>query len=156
MPKSHLSVVPSVDEDRPQRIDVNGPDDYLAAVARMVFQSGMQRKTITDRWEGIVEAFDGFALKTVAAYNEADIDRLCEDRRIIRNRRKVEAIVRNANRIQKIESEQGFANWLAGHPDQASRNDAICGEFAFIGPAGVNEFCWIIGAPISDDGDLDL
>ncbi len=154
MSKSHLSVVPPADEDRPQRIPVSGPDDYLAAVARMVFQSGMQRKTITDRWEGIVEAFDGFAIETVAAYSEADIDRLCQDGRVIRNRRKVEAIVRNANRIQKIESEVGFTNWLAGHPDQASRHDAICDEFAFIGPVGVSEFCWIIGASDADDSDL--
>ncbi len=134
----------------PEQINVNGLDDYLAVIARIVFQSGMGRPVVNAKWDDIVEAFGGFDINEVADFNPADVDRLCQDSRVIRNRRKIEAIVSNANRILDLESDHGFGAWLKSHPDEPSRNKAIQKEFAFLGPTGVHEFCWIVGEPTAE------
>jgi DNA-3-methyladenine glycosylase I len=46
--------------------------------------------------EGIRQAFAGFDPDTVAAFGSSEVEELLQDARVIRNRRKVEAIVANA------------------------------------------------------------
>ena len=60
------------------------------------FQAGLSWITILRRRPGFREAFDGFAIDTVAAYGDDDIERLMADERIIRNRAKVLAAIGNA------------------------------------------------------------
>jgi DNA-3-methyladenine glycosylase I len=60
------------------------------------FQAGLSWITILRRRPGFREAFDGFDVDTVAAYTEADVERLMLDERIIRNRAKVLATIGNA------------------------------------------------------------
>jgi DNA-3-methyladenine glycosylase I len=60
------------------------------------FQAGLSWITILRRRPGFREAFDGFEIGTVAAYDEDDIERLLADERIIRNRAKVLAAIGNA------------------------------------------------------------
>ncbi|HEY7018835.1 MAG TPA: DNA-3-methyladenine glycosylase I [Gaiellaceae bacterium] len=59
-------------------------------------QSGLSWALILRKREGIREAFAGFDPETVAAFGTAELEELLEDTRVIRNRRKLEAIVRNA------------------------------------------------------------
>jgi DNA-3-methyladenine glycosylase I len=60
------------------------------------FQAGLSWITILRRRPGFREAFDGFDLDAVAAYDDADVERLMLDERIIRNRAKVLATIGNA------------------------------------------------------------
>ena len=60
------------------------------------FQAGLSWITILRRRPGFREAFDGFEIETVAAYDENDVERLMVDERIIRNRSKVLAAIGNA------------------------------------------------------------
>ena len=60
------------------------------------FQAGLSWITILRRREGFRDAFDGFELETVAAYDDDDVERLMADERIIRNRAKVLAAIGNA------------------------------------------------------------
>jgi DNA-3-methyladenine glycosylase I len=50
------------------------------------FQAGLAWITILRKREGMRDAFDGFDPEKVAAYGEADIERLLGDARIIRSR----------------------------------------------------------------------
>jgi DNA-3-methyladenine glycosylase I len=59
-------------------------------------QSGLSWALILRKRDGIRDAFAGFDPDVVAAYGEAELERLLEDARVIRNRRKLEAIVGNA------------------------------------------------------------
>ena len=47
-------------------------------------------------WDGFVRSFDGFSLAKVASYGPDDLERLFEDRSIVRNRRNIVATVENA------------------------------------------------------------
>ena len=59
--------------------------------------------------------FDGFDYDKVAAYGEADIQRILNAEGMIRSRRKVEAIIANAKCFQLIRTEFGsFCNYLWG------------------------------------------
>jgi DNA-3-methyladenine glycosylase I len=60
------------------------------------FQSGLAWITVLRKREAFRRAFAGFDPAVVAAYDEADVDRLLADPGIIRNRRKIEAAVTNA------------------------------------------------------------
>src|SRR5881394_1499967 len=59
-------------------------------------QSGLSWALILRKRDGIREAFADFHPETVAAFGSGEIEALLADARVIRNRRKLEAIVRNA------------------------------------------------------------
>lgn len=60
------------------------------------FQSGLSWLIILRKRPAFREAFAGFDLPTVAAFDEADVERLLGDAGIVRNRSKIEATVSNA------------------------------------------------------------
>lgn len=70
-------------------------------------QSGLSWKTILDKRENFRKAFANFDPEKVAAYTDADIEILLSDAGIIRNRRKIEAIVNNARRFLEVQREFG-------------------------------------------------
>ncbi len=85
-------------------------------LALEINQAGLSWLTILKKKDRFHEAFDGFDLDRVAAYDEADQARLLADPGIIRNRLKVQAVVENARRLQRIRDEYGsFAAWLDQH-----------------------------------------
>src|SRR3954454_22172150 len=81
--------------------------DYLDVLSKSVFQTGMSWCVIEAKWPGTQEAFDGFDPGTVASYSPRDADRLAEDKRIVRNRRKTEATIHNAQAILDLEEKHG-------------------------------------------------
>ena len=60
------------------------------------FQSGLSWLTILRKRENFRAAFGGFDLETVAGFGPADVTRLLGDAGIVRNRAKIEAVIRNA------------------------------------------------------------
>jgi len=60
------------------------------------FQSGLSWLTILRKRENFRAAFAGFAPAAVAGFGPADVTRLLADAGIIRNRAKIEAVIRNA------------------------------------------------------------
>lgn len=128
-----------------ERMEVTGLADHLAAMTKMVFQSGMGAAVVKAKWEGLTAAFHSFDCETVAALSLDDVDRLCQDSRIIRNRRKIEATVHNAEKLLELEAGGGFEAWLTGHPSPADREKALRREFKFLGPTGIEAFLWMVG-----------
>ena len=59
-------------------------------------QSGLSWALILRKREGIRDAFAGFDPDVVAGFGPPELERLLQDARVIRNRRKLEAIVQNA------------------------------------------------------------
>jgi DNA-3-methyladenine glycosylase I len=130
----------------PPPTDLSG---YLDALARVMFQTGISWRVVEAKWPGIREAFDGFDPEKVAAMGEADVDRLMGDSRVIRNRRKLEAVVSNARRMLEVDAEYGgFARYLDSLGDfEAARKD-LRKRFAFVGDAGAWFFLWSVGRPV--------
>ncbi len=60
------------------------------------FQSGLSWLTILRKRDAFREAFAGFDPDAVAAFGDADVERLLGDAGIVRNRAKIEATIANA------------------------------------------------------------
>jgi 3-methyladenine DNA glycosylase Tag len=70
--------------------------EYFGLLARAVFSAGLGPKVVESRWKDIGEAFHGFDPVKVKQMDEADVTRLLGDKAVIRNRRKIEAVISNA------------------------------------------------------------
>jgi DNA-3-methyladenine glycosylase I len=87
------------------------------------FQAGLSWLTILRKRDNFRNAFAGFDFRKVAAFTEADIDRLMTDAGIVRHRGKIESTVNNANRAVELVREAGSlaAFVWSFEPNQASR-----------------------------------
>ena len=93
---------------------VHGESAYLERLTLEAFQSGLSWSTILNKREAFREVFAGFDAETVAAYDEADVARLMEDARIVRNRRKIEAAVTNAAATVALRAAGGLEELVLG------------------------------------------
>jgi len=133
----------------PQQITPAGPADYLEVMTRAVFQSGISWQVVEAKWPGFREAFDGFDPETIAAYTGDDVERLAGDQRIIRNRRKIEATLTNAETLLELErGPGGFAGWLRSHAGFEATVAALRAEFRFLGETGAYYFLYVVGEPV--------
>lgn len=71
------------------------------------FQSGLSWRTILHRRPAFREVFKEFELSAVAQFTDGDVDRLMQDCRIIRNRRKILSAINNAQRALELQDETG-------------------------------------------------
>lgn len=77
------------------------------------FQAGLSWITILRKRENFREAFDSFDAQKIAAYDAAKIDTLMLNSGIIRNRKKIEATVNNAQKFLEIQQKEGsFSDYL--------------------------------------------
>ena len=97
---------------RPVRDDV-GIYERLCLEA---FQSGLSWLTILRKREGFRKAFDGFQPDKVAAYGQADVDRLMGDTAIVRNRAKIEATIDNARAALELPGGLAELCWRYADP----------------------------------------
>ena len=71
-------------------------------------QAGLSWITILRKRDGYRAAFDGFDAERMAAYTDADRDRLLADSAIVRNRAKVDAFIGNARAFLEIDDFTGL------------------------------------------------
>ena len=77
------------------------------------FQAGLSWECILNKQDAFREAFDGFDLEKICAYNEEKLEALRNNPGIIRNRLKIQAAVTNAKIFRDIQRECGnFADYL--------------------------------------------
>ncbi len=130
----------------PTQIEPTGLADYLDVITRAVFQSGMSWRVVTAKWDGFRSAFAGFDPATVADFTDDDVERLVADTGIIRNRRKIEATITNAQAMLALDEEPGgFVGWLRSHGDFDATVAALRGEFRYLGDMGAYYFLYVVG-----------
>src|SRR5580692_9897308 len=71
------------------------------------FQAGLSWLTILRKREAFRAAFDGFQFERVAAFGDADVQRLLQDAGIVRHRGKIEAVISNAGRATELVAAEG-------------------------------------------------
>jgi DNA-3-methyladenine glycosylase I len=117
-------------------------------LALEIFQAGLSWLIVLKKRSSIFLAFDGFDPKIVAEYGPKDVERLLADSGIIRNRRKIDAIIENARRILSLQSQHGsFAHWIkSNHPKEKEDWIKLFKKtFVFMGGEVVGEFLMSIG-----------
>lgn len=86
---------------------VHGDSAIFERLSLEGFQAGLSWLTILRRRAHFREAFAGFDVGRVAAFDESDVERLATDPRLIRHRGKVEAVVGNARVLRRWQEEEG-------------------------------------------------
>ncbi len=134
-------------DTRPE--DLSG---YLERMSKVVFQSGMNWKVVESKWPGIKEAFGGFDPHRISRLTADDIDRLAADPRLIRNRKKIEAIGDNAAMLLELDKAPGgFAGYLASLGGFDAQRAAMTEHFRFLGETSAPMFLAMVGEPIPQD-----
>jgi 3-methyladenine DNA glycosylase Tag len=134
----------------PEQITPRGLGDYLEIMTKAAFQSGISWKVIEAKWDGFREAFSGFDPDTIADFAEEDVERLVQDTRIVRNRRKIEATIHNAETMLRLDGEMGFVEWLRSFDGYDDLVKAIRKEFKFMGPSGIYFWLYVVGEEVPD------
>ncbi|MEU6663298.1 DNA-3-methyladenine glycosylase I [Streptomyces sp. NPDC046821] len=100
---------------------VHGDDALFERICLEAFQSGLSWITILRRREGFRAAFSGFKISDVAAFTDADRERLLADEGIIRNRAKIDATLANARVLADWPEGELDALIWSHAPDPATR-----------------------------------
>jgi DNA-3-methyladenine glycosylase I len=133
----------------PVQIEPKSLDDYLEVLSRAVFQSGISWRVVENKWPGIKAAFHDFKISEVAAFDEHDLEQLTKDTRVIRNYRKLAAVVNNARMMLEKEQEYGsFQKYLRAHGDFDATLNAFRKDFRFMGPTGCYYFLYVVGEQV--------
>ena len=141
-------------KEGPPRIEAESLSDYLEVMSQTVFWVGISWRVVESKWPGIREVFQGFDPVAVANLSPDDIDRLTSDRRVIRHRGKLDAIVHNAGRMLELDERYGsFHSYLRSH-DETSRAAAdVRDHFKYLGQMSAHQFLYSVSV-INDDGTL--
>jgi DNA-3-methyladenine glycosylase I len=91
---------------------VVGEAAHLERLTLEAFQSGLSWLTILTKREAFREVFDGFDAEVIAGFDEADVERLMGDARIVRNRLKIRATITNAQATVAIRDSGGLPEFI--------------------------------------------
>lgn len=117
------------------------------------FQAGLSWELVLRKREGFRHAFAGFDPEQVADFREDDIARLLTSPEIIRNDRKIRAVITNARATLALRQQGGLVNLIWSHqpaqtpcprtlaevPTRSPESEALTRElkaagFRFVGP----------------------
>lgn len=88
-------------------------DELFGRLILEINQAGLSWSLMLKKEENFKKAFDDFSIHKVAKYGPEKIEELMNDAGIVRNRRKIEAVIYNANQIVAIQEKYGsFKLWL--------------------------------------------
>jgi Methyladenine glycosylase len=133
----------------PPRVKPRSLADYLDALSKPVFQGGISWKVVDAKWPSIREAFHGFDPQWVAGLSTRQIDRLASDPKVIRNRRKIEGTVANAQTMLELDAaHRGFRRYLRSFPGYDALSADLRRRFRFLGDHGAYAFLWTVSEPV--------
>ena len=104
---------------------LRGDDALFERLCLEAFQSGLSWITILRKRENFRAAFAGFEIERVAAFGDADRERLLADAGIVRNRAKIDATIANARAAAALDVDLSELLWsFAPEPRPRPRTPA--------------------------------
>jgi DNA-3-methyladenine glycosylase I len=127
---------------------IHNDDELFCRLVMEINQAGLSWETILKKEATFRKAYDDFNIARVAAYQQADRERLMQDAGIIRNRLKINAAIENAQSILELRKQYGsFEQWLdLNHPKTREEWVQLFKKtFRFTGGEIVHEFLMSTG-----------
>ena len=123
------------------------------------FQAGLSWECILNKRENFRKAFDDFQAEKIAAYTAEKCSALAADKGIVRNRRKIQASVRNAAIFLAISAE--FGSFYETGKATSPLSDAISTDLQkrgmkFVGSTIIYAYLQAVGILYSHDAGCDL
>jgi 3-methyladenine DNA glycosylase Tag len=92
-------------------------DRYLSEISKRVFQSGFYWRVIENKWEGFEKVFFKFNVSRINCISPDEYESILCDERIVRNKKKIESVIFNAELFEQLKNEFGsFAKFLISWP----------------------------------------
>jgi len=91
-------------------IALNDDKKWFEFLVLDTFQAGLSWRTILHKREGFRKCFYKFDVQKVAQIESLELEKLCQNKEIIRNRLKIKATISNAKAFIKIQQEFGSFN----------------------------------------------
>jgi DNA-3-methyladenine glycosylase I len=148
-------------------VPVHSDRKHLEVLVLSGAQAGLNWSLVLKKREGYRRAFDNFDPEKVARYSEKHTQTLLTDPTIIRNRMKIEAAVRNARALLKVQQEFGdfdsycwrfvggqpkLNRWkttrqipASSHESETFSKDLKHRGFSFVGPTVMYAYMQAIG-----------
>jgi DNA-3-methyladenine glycosylase I len=130
------------------------PNDkaYFENLIRCIFQAGLNWRVISNKWPFFIKAFDNFDLDIIAGYDEKKVNELLENKKIIRNKRKILATIENAKEFKRIIKDSGsFQNWLEEQDttnNYSSVKKQLSKKLKHVGDTTAHIFLYTVGEDI--------
>ncbi|XHH07738.1 MAG: DNA-3-methyladenine glycosylase I [Candidatus Bathyarchaeia archaeon] len=126
-------------------------DCYFENMCRIIFQTGLNWR-VEKKWSTINPAFCGFNVNKIAAFTEDDVNRLLNDKGVIRNKYKIHAIIENAKKFQQIIRQYGSFRAFLDSLDKSNNYQNILKKledtFDRVGPTTAALFLYSVGEKI--------
>lgn len=126
---------------------------YLEILAQAVFQAGFSWQVVRDKWPNFRRAFADFDVDKVARFGPDEVDRLLADKGIVRNGRKIEAVIENARAIRRLAAEHGSFHAYLRSLDGLTyekRRKALTKQFKWLGRTGMFFFLWCVAEDVPE------
>jgi 3-methyladenine DNA glycosylase Tag len=121
---------------------------YFEILSKAVFNAGFSYQVVRDKWEGTKEVFNEFEPRILSNWTVDEIAMALESPKIIRNSKKVLAIVSNAKVfLDIVEKHRSFENFLKSFRDKPydERRKILSKPFKWLGMTGAHFFLWSVG-----------
>lgn len=130
---------------------------YLEMMTAVIFMAGLNRQVVEGKWDGFLDAFEGFDVDAVAGFTPKDIERLSDDERIIRYTAKIKAVVDNAQEMQAIAEEHGsFGTWLRTYVDEHgvdATTKELAKRFKYVSESSARRYLYAVGEDVGEVSD---
>ena len=91
----------------PRALANSSDDRYLSQMTRCIFQAGFVWRVVDHKWDDFEDVFFGFPPEKIVLLSPDQIDRFCQNPRIIRNRQKILSVQHNARFLLDVAREHG-------------------------------------------------
>ncbi|HEC42780.1 MAG TPA: DNA-3-methyladenine glycosylase I [Bacteroides sp.] len=105
-----------------------------------LFQAGLSWLTILKKREGFRDALDGFDFRKIVHYDEAKIQELLGNEKIIRNQLKIRATINNAQKFLEVIDEFGsFDNYIWQFTEGKTIHNSFSGQNQLPPSTGISD-----------------
>jgi hypothetical protein len=140
---------PTPPQNIPRVLSAPTLDDHLEVMSRAIFQAGLSWAFIDSRWDAFRAAFDNFAIATVAAYGEYDVERLMTADGVVHSRAKIAGTIANARELAALASEYGdIAAYVRSFPAYDEFFANARKRFAYLGDLSAYYWLFRTGLPV--------
>jgi 3-methyladenine DNA glycosylase Tag len=125
------------------------PDDrYLSAMSLRIFRAGLKHELVDAKWPAFEEVFHRFEPRRVRAMSDEAMERLMEDKRLIRHWGKLKSVRANAAAMIGVAEEHGsMGRYLATWPNGkiVALWDDLAKRFSQMGGNSAAYFLRVVG-----------
>ena len=121
---------------------------YFEVLSKAVFNAGFSYQVVNRKWKDIKEVFNEFDPKKLSRWTVDEVSAALESPKIIRNSRKVNAIISNAKVFLDLLDKHGsFDIYLKSFRNKPyeERQKILSKQFKWLGPTGAHFFLWSVG-----------